>query len=73
MTTVAAQSVTDAAESAGISRSLLYRLIAEGKGPRVRKIGRRSVVLVEDRDSWLRSLVPDAASTTRVLPPSSAN
>jgi predicted DNA-binding transcriptional regulator AlpA len=59
---IAAQSIPDTATSAGISRSMLYQLIQEGRGPRVARIGRRSVVLIEDRDRWLQSLVCNTAN-----------
>jgi hypothetical protein len=57
---IAAQSISATAESIGISRSKLYELIKEGRGPRVLSIGRRRVVLVEDRDLFLRSLAGSA-------------
>jgi predicted DNA-binding transcriptional regulator AlpA len=56
-----ALTVADAAASAAISRSLFYKLLKEGRGPKVTKIGRRSVVLVADRDAWLASLAGVAA------------
>lgn len=55
-----ALSICATAESCGISRATLYNLIAQGRGPRVTKIGRRSVILIADRDAWLRSFA-DAA------------
>jgi predicted DNA-binding transcriptional regulator AlpA len=58
---IAALSIRDTAESAGISRSTLYQLIAQGRGPRVLKINRRSLILIDDRDRWLRNLA-EAAS-----------
>lgn len=60
--TIAALSVADAAASAGVSRALLYQLIKDGRGPRVTKIGHRSVITIEDRDAWLRNLSQKAAS-----------
>jgi predicted DNA-binding transcriptional regulator AlpA len=59
---IAAQSIPDTASSAGISRSMLYEMIKEGRGPRVVKLGRRSVVLIADRDSWLQSLAKEVAA-----------
>jgi predicted DNA-binding transcriptional regulator AlpA len=53
---IAAQSIAETATASGISRSMLYALIREGRGPRVVKIKKRSIVLIEDRDQWLRSL-----------------
>jgi predicted DNA-binding transcriptional regulator AlpA len=65
---VAALNIRDTAESAGISRSTLYALIAQGRGPRVLKINRRSLVLIEERDRWLRNLVEEAAITHQTYP-----
>ena len=48
-----ALSVPSAARAAGISRSMLYKLAAAGKGPRTRKIGARTVILTSDLDTWL--------------------
>jgi predicted DNA-binding transcriptional regulator AlpA len=59
---IAALSIRDAAETSGIGRSTLYELIAQGRGPRVLKINRRSVILIEDRDRWLRSLARETAT-----------
>lgn len=53
---IAAQSIDETASAAGISRSTLYRLIKDGRGPRTTRIGDRRVVLLTDRDAWLRSL-----------------
>jgi predicted DNA-binding transcriptional regulator AlpA len=57
-----ALSIADTASSAGLGRSTLYALIAEGRGPRVTKIRGRSLILVEDRDRWLRSLSDQRAA-----------
>jgi predicted DNA-binding transcriptional regulator AlpA len=62
MITPAALSITDTASSSGIGRSTMYALIAAGQGPRVTKIRGRRVVLIEDRDQWLRSLAGQTAS-----------
>lgn len=55
-----ALSISATAESVGVSRSKLYSLISEGRGPRVTKIGRRSVILTADRDAWLRAFAEAA-------------
>jgi hypothetical protein len=52
---IAALSIRDIAETS-------YELIAQDRGPRVLKINRRSVVLIEDRDRWLRSLARETAT-----------
>lgn len=56
-----ALSIDDTAKKCGISRTVLYDRIRAGTGPVVRKIGRRSVILSEDRREWLRRL-PTTAS-----------
>lgn len=40
----------------GPPRSTLYKLIAQGRGPEVVKIGRRSYITAEAWDAWLRNL-----------------
>ena len=51
-----ALSINQAAELAGIRRGLLYKMIAEGRGPRLTKVGRRSVILTESLRQWLTQL-----------------
>lgn len=36
----------------GISRSFFYRLLAEGRGPRLMKLGRRTLVSAEAAAEW---------------------
>jgi hypothetical protein len=38
------------------SRALLYKQIAAGKGPKVSKVGDRSIITAESEAAWLRSL-----------------
>jgi len=38
----------------GISRALLYRLLQDGEGPRVMKIGRRTLISSEAAEAWRR-------------------
>ena len=52
--------VREAARAAGVSVATLYALWAEGRGPRRRKLGSRTLILAEDLREWLRSL-EDAA------------
>ena len=40
----------------GISKSQLYVLVAKGEGPRITKLGRRSVILADDGKDWLRQM-----------------
>jgi excisionase family DNA binding protein len=49
--------IRDACRLTGIGRSLLYRLIGEGRIGSV-KAGKRRLVLVESLRSWLASLPP---------------
>jgi predicted DNA-binding transcriptional regulator AlpA len=36
----------------GLSRSLFYRLVKEGRGPRLTKIGRRTLISSEAAAEW---------------------
>ncbi len=47
-----------------MSRTLFYSLVKEGKGPRLMKIGRRTLVSQEAAADWRRAM------ETPVLPPS---
>ena len=58
-------SMADAAAAVGIARSTLYLAIAEGRGPRTVKIGRRRVVTAADLQKWL-------GLETTTLPPIAA-
>lgn len=51
-------SVEEFLKWAGISRWLFYKLVKEGK-IHPKKIGARTVILVEEAERWLREL-PDA-------------
>lgn len=48
-------SIPEAAKAAGISRTMLYRLIGDGS-LHARKIGRRTVILAADLAQFLNSL-----------------
>jgi hypothetical protein len=39
-----------------ISRSLLYKLLQEGKGPRIMKAGKRTLITNEAAEAWRRRL-----------------
>ena len=43
-------------DECGIPRSSLYKAIAEGRGPDVVKIGRRSYITAEAWEAWVKSL-----------------
>lgn len=56
MATKEAMGMEEAAREAGVSRSLLYRLVAEGKGPRTLKVAGRRLVRREALRKWLKKL-----------------
>lgn len=52
-----ALTLSEAAEEAAIPRSVLEASIVLGRGPKARRIGKRTtIILREDFDAWLRSL-----------------
>lgn len=46
-----------------ISRALLYKLIREGKGPRLIKAGRRTLISFEAAQEWRERMVAPAAQS----------
>lgn len=60
-----AYSLAEVAARAGIARPTLYKLIAQGLGPRTFHIGRRRLVSAEAERDWQRML--EARSTERAL------
>jgi hypothetical protein len=54
-------SVTEFCDEHGISRALFYLLQARGSGPRIMKVGRRTLVSVEAAREWRRAMEADAA------------
>jgi hypothetical protein len=57
----AAFTVAEFCEAHRISRALLYLLIREGRGPRLMKAGRRTLIAVDAAADWRRQL--EAANT----------
>lgn len=55
-----AVAIPEAARLSGCGRSLIYSEIAKGN-LKVRKIGRRTIVAMEDLRCWLASKVKEAA------------
>jgi predicted DNA-binding transcriptional regulator AlpA len=49
-------SVAEFCAQHGISRSLFYRLLQDGQGPRVMKVGKRTLITNEAAEEWRRSL-----------------
>jgi hypothetical protein len=60
----AAYSVRDFCVAHGITKVLFYKLIKDGVGPRIMKIGRRTLISVESATEWRRHL----EETSQVLP-----
>ena len=56
-----AYSIPDFLESYSISRSALYRLWNENRGPAKCHIGRKVIILVEDARAWAEKMKADAA------------
>jgi predicted DNA-binding transcriptional regulator AlpA len=50
----AALSMPVAAKTAGIGLSTLYRHLVQNDGPRVTRIGGRTLVLTNDLEAWLQ-------------------
>ena len=51
-----AWSVPEFCESHGISRSLLYILLRDGRGPAVMRIGGRTLISIEAAETWRRAM-----------------
>ena len=54
----------------GVSRSLFYRLIKEGRGPRLTKIARRTLISAEAAAEWRAKMereTEQAASQSRAV------
>jgi len=56
-----AYSIPDAADAAGVGKSKIYSEIAAGN-LRARKMGSRTLILIEDLKAWLANL-PEATCT----------
>jgi excisionase family DNA binding protein len=50
-----AMSVDEAAKAAGIGRTMLFEKIRKGHIT-ARKVGRRTIITVDEFDAWLRAL-----------------
>lgn len=51
-----AQDVNTFCETYGISRSMFYKLQRQGKGPRLLKIGKRTLVTIEAAEQWQQDM-----------------
>lgn len=47
-----AESVNEFCKSNGISRGLFYELLKKGLGPKIMKLGRRTLISVEEAQKW---------------------
>lgn len=56
-----AMSVPEAAAVAGVATSTLYDMIGKNDGPKLTRIGQRSVVLLCDFEAWMQGLRDKAA------------
>ncbi len=56
----ALQSIPKFCKDNGISRAFFYKLRADSKGPKVTKLGSRSVITPKSRKDWLDSLDQEA-------------
>ena len=61
----AAFSVAEFCREHGISRGLFYNMLREGRGPRVIKAGRRTLISREAAEEWRRHM-EGAAQTGEV-------
>lgn len=61
MTEKLAVSIAEAASISGIGRTSLYAAVARGDLS-VRKVGRRSLILLADLQRWLEGLPPSGVS-----------
>ena len=53
--------VSDFCESHGISRGHFYRLLKDGLGPDIVKIGKRTLISVESAARWRRRMEQQSA------------
>ena len=56
-----AYSIPDFLEAYSLSRSALYRLWNENRGPVQLRIGRKVIILVEDANLWVERMKSEAA------------
>jgi excisionase family DNA binding protein len=56
-------SVSEFCQQSGISRALFYKLVREGNGPRIMKVGRRTLISGQAAEEWQRAMeVPRQAA-----------
>lgn len=57
-----AYTVTQFADAHHVSRTHVYQLIKDGKGPRLMKVGRRTLISVEAAADWRRQIEQETAT-----------
>jgi len=57
-----AYTVTQFADAHSVSRTHVYALIKAGKGPRLMKVGRRTLISAEAAADWRRQLEQETAA-----------
>lgn len=61
----AAYTVTQFCDDHNLSRTHLYELIRQGLGPRLMKVGRRTLISIEAAADWRRKVEQATAETHR--------
>jgi excisionase family DNA binding protein len=60
--------VNEFCDAFALSRSYFYQLVAEGRGPTLLKVGRKTLVPVDAADDWRRErLVPARRFLRRIV------
>ena len=59
---LAAYTVDSFCESHGISRALFYKLASQGRGPRLMKVNRRTLISREAAADWRAQMETDAST-----------
>lgn len=58
-------SVSEFCEIHSVSRSLFYKLLNQGNGPRLSKVGNRTLITAEDAAAWRCQIAEGAAVAAR--------
>jgi hypothetical protein len=54
-------SVAEFCDSHSLSRGVFYKLLSTNKGPRLSKVGNRTLITAEDAAEWRRRIAEGAA------------
>ena len=60
-------SIADICDKCLISKSFLYKLIKQGKGPRIIKLGRRTMISAAALNDWMESLEKETQNDLQVI------